>query len=96
MPLFESLLCAGRLLQSGRHNVVVPTETLFYHVAHVTVHSSYDAFKNLGCSRVHQTTPLQLARCCGVLSYHNILCIDGTNGAVLEHDFENRNIVPAV
>lgn len=43
--------------------------------------------KNIRCSRVHPTLPLQLAGCCGVLMYLSILCIDGTNGAVLEHDF---------
>ncbi len=69
-----------------------PTETLCYNVADITVHSSYDAFTTPGCSRVHPTSPLQLARCCCVLRYLGILCIDGTNGAVLEHVFENWNI----
>ncbi len=47
-------------------------------------------------SRVNPTTPLQLARCHGVLRYLGILCIDGSNGAVLEHKLEHRNIVPVV
>lgn len=71
-------------------------ENLFYNSANITVHSSYDAFKDLGCSRVHPTVLLQLARCCGVRRYLGILCIDGTNGAMLEHKFEPCNIVPVV